>query len=304
MRAGYGPAMTPVTEVVEVAEGTVADGPADVVLRTSALACTLRSGVAEGGRAVLPVLDAALARWAATQGTLALGPVGAVPPCVGLPEVESLALPPGGWPVGLRQPAASFRADGPAALPMGTDGRWWHVLPGEGSGAIVFVHAEGPPTRILATPSDAEPPPGLVVQVEHGGITVVELGAPPAYAAVRPEAGAGMVGVGKRLLVIGHAPGTLDGVIREGEADPRSLRVVVGAPPKPTGGDLVVPSGGKRTFRPDAPVVDAWSGRPEVVAVEVVGSKLRLTGGEPGHAEIALQAPDGTVWVLPVAVGR
>jgi hypothetical protein len=291
-------------QILDLTGDAAADEPTAPVLRTPELACTLPSAGAPGGDAAR-LLDEALVTWAATQGAVAPEPAGSVPPCAGLPPIESVQLPAGGWAVGLRTPATASRTADLAAVPMGPDQRWWHVLPGEGdAGAVVFEHADGPPTRILASSGAAEPPPGLVVQVEHGGITVVDLSGPPVYAAVRPEAGAGMVGVGQRLLVIGHQPGTLDGVIREGEADPRSLRVVVGAPPKPTAGDLVVPSGGKRTFRPDAPVVDAWSGRPEIVGVALDGNKLRLTGGEPGHAEIALQAPDGTVWVLPVAVGR
>lgn len=291
--------MPGVTEVVEVAEAGVADGPADVVLRTPELACTLATGRAEGGRAALDLLDAALVRWAATQGTLALGPVGAVPACEGLPEVATVAVPVGGWPVGLKRPATTSR--GVAALPMGTDGRWWHVLPGEG--ALVFEHADGPPTRLRVTADDVEPPPGLVVDVPFGGIRVAPLSAPPSYAATVPEEGVGLVAVGAQLLVIGRAAGTFDGVLREGDADPRSLRVVVGAPPRPSARDLVVRSGGRKTFRPDRAVVAAWSGAEDVVTVEV-GAKLRLTGGVPGHAEIALQLDDGSVVVLPVAVGR
>lgn len=291
-------------ELVGVAVVAVADGPADLVLRTPELACTLATGAAEGGRAALGLLDAALARWAATQGTLELGPVGAVPPCAGLPPVESVALPPGGWAVGLRAPATAHRADGPTVLPMGTDGRWWHVLPGEGTGAVVFERSGGPPVRLVARPQAVEPPPGLVVEVERGGITIVDLDAPAVYVAVRPERGVGLVAIGDQLAVVGREAGTFDGVLREGQGDPRSLRVVVGEPPEPTDRDLVVRSGGRRTFRPDRAVVEAWSAAPEIVEVALHGPRLRLTGLAPGRAELALRLDDGSVIVLPVAVGR
>lgn len=286
-------------------EAEVEDGPADVVLATADVTCALATGRAEEGRAVLGLLDAALARWAAAeQGTLSLRAVGAAGPCVGLPEVEEVALPGGGWAVGLKRPAARATTDGPGLARMGEDGRWWHVTPwtGPGTGAVVFEHEKGPPTRLLARMNpQAEPPAGVAAQVPLHGVGVLELDARATYAAV--VGGATLVPVGQRLLVLGGEAGPAAGVLREGDGTPRSLRVVVGAPLPPRDDDLVVRAGGRKWVRPDRDVVEAWSAAPGVVAVELRDRRILLHGGEPGRAQVALVGPAGEVFVVTVAVG-
>lgn len=262
-------------------------------------------GVTEGGGVAVGLLDAVLAGWLSPGGPVRTS-AAEILPCEGLPPVDALVIPVSGWAIGLRRPASAPAVEGPFRVaPMGTDGRWWHVIPaGDGAGAIGFLHDDAPPTR-FAVKVDARlvGRPSEAVPVARGGAAVLDLPGELSYVSVLPPETVEVHAVGASLVVLGRAPGTADGVMRVGTLDPEPLRIEVGAPVASSRGEVLVPRGGKRRFLVEREVRAVWVGAPETLAVELRGRRLVLSGLAPGRTEIVLQDDTGALVTVPIAVG-
>lgn len=293
--------------VVAADLGSVPAGdPVRLVIGTDDGDCTIAAGVVAADGVRVSLLDAALVRWVALENPVrATSEV--VEPCDGLPPVDPLVVPSGGWAVGLRRPATVHDREGPFdVVPIGTDGRWWHIVPeADGVGSLTFDHPDAPPTRFAIRVDERVigRPSGDPVAVPRGGAAVVPFPGDVAYARVVPQGIVELQAVGAQLVVLGLASGVAEGVIRVGTADPEPLRIEVGGPVAPVRGELVVPAGGHRRVVLERAVVGWWVGARESLDVEVRGRRLILSGGTPGRTQLVLQDDTGVLVTVPIVVG-
>jgi hypothetical protein len=269
---------------------------------------------AEGGRCALTrtdgqgrisLLDAALLSWLASSGQPATEAQEELPPCDGLPPVEQVTVPAGGWALGLRSPALSVEAAGElAVLPVGEDGRWWFVA-GTGTAQLAVAHPGAPPTRFVLRFDESLSSLAPVQAVPRGGALAVRLEGPPGEVAVQlaDERLAQARIEGAWLVVVGRAPGLVEGVLREGQQPPEPLRIEVGAalPPQPS--EVAVAAGKTRRLKVDAPPDSAWIADEKLVQLEVRGRVVMLRGSAPGRTHLVLRQ-GSDVFLVPLVIGH
>jgi hypothetical protein len=269
---------------------------------------------AQGGQCVLTrtdaegrvsLLEAALIAWLSSRGQAVSEAQQEVLPCDGLPPIEQVTVPAGGWALGLRHPARAVDAAGAlTVLSVGEDGRWWFVT-GTGTAQLAVAHDDAPPTRFVLRFDEALSSLAPVHTVPRGGALALPLEGAPAETVVRlaDERVAQARLEGSWLVLVGRAPGMVEGVLREGSQPPEPLRIEVGAALPPQAGEVTVVAGRTRRVKLDGTPDSAWIADEKLAQSEVRGRVVLLRGGSPGRTQLVIRQ-GSEIFLVPLVIGH